>query len=164
MIEIASASVDQTRRLAAAIAPLVQAGDLVLLCGELGAGKTAFAQGFGAALGVTEAITSPTFTLAQQYSGRLRVHHLDVYRLEALGETLDLDLPGLLDDDAVILIEWGDAIVPALPADYLEVRLRFGSGDDDRVIGVLTVGARWAARQGALREALAEAAGRDDRC
>src|SRR5690606_21518104 len=79
-----TSSVGETQELAAALAGLAQPGDLVVLAGDLGAGKTAFVQGFGRGLGVTEPITSPTFTLAQQYAGRLTVHHLDVYRLDQL--------------------------------------------------------------------------------
>lgn len=121
-----TSSVDETRALARALAQLAQPGDLLVLAGDLGAGKTAFVQGFGAGLGVTEPITSPTFTLAQQYQGRLVVHHLDVYRLDQLGEVAELGLFELLDDGGVVLIEWGDAILPVLPNDYLEVRLTFG--------------------------------------
>ncbi|HLT70686.1 MAG TPA: tRNA (adenosine(37)-N6)-threonylcarbamoyltransferase complex ATPase subunit type 1 TsaE [Acidimicrobiales bacterium] len=151
-------SVEETRELAAAVARVAQPGDLVLLSGDLGAGKTAFVQGFGRGLGVTEPITSPTFTLAQQYEGRLTVHHLDVYRLDQLGEVADLGLAELLDDGGVVLIEWGDAIAPVLPNDHLEVRLVYGDpgdGDDDRRILVRPVGPSWAARQVSLLEALA---------
>jgi tRNA threonylcarbamoyladenosine biosynthesis protein TsaE len=122
-------SATETQQLAAALAALVQPGDLVVLAGDLGAGKTTFTQGFGRALGVTEPITSPTFTLAQQYEGRLRVHHLDVYRLEQLAEVAELGLSELLDDGGVVLIEWGDAILGVLPGDYLEVRLTYGDRD-----------------------------------
>jgi len=151
-------SVEETRELAAAVARVAQPGDLVLLSGDLGAGKTAFVQGFGRCLGVTEPITSPTFTLAQQYEGRLTVHHLDVYRLDQLGEVADLGLAELLDDGGVVLIEWGDAILPVLPNDHLEVRLVYGDpgdGEDDRRILVRPVGPSWAARQVSLLEALA---------
>lgn len=151
-------AVGETRDLAAALAALAQPGDLVLLAGDLGAGKTAFAQGFGAGLGVTEPITSPTFTLAQQYAGRLTMHHLDVYRLDQLGEVAELGLGELLDDDGVVLIEWGDAIVPVLPSDYLEVRLAFGPGpdadDDERRVVVRSVGPSWARRQVSLLHAI----------
>ena len=151
-------SVGETRDLAAALAALAQPGDLVLLAGDLGAGKTAFAQGFGAGLGVTEPITSPTFTLAQQYRGRLMMHHLDVYRLDQLGEVAELGLSELLDDEGVVLIEWGDAILPVLPNDYLEVRLGFVEGadasDDERRVELRTVGVGWGNRQVSLLHAL----------
>jgi tRNA threonylcarbamoyladenosine biosynthesis protein TsaE len=147
-------SADETRGLAAALADLARPGDLVLLSGDLGAGKTAFAQGFGRGLGVTEQITSPTFTLAQEYEGRLRLHHLDVYRIEQLADVAGLGLAELLDDGGVVLIEWGDAILPALPSDFLEVRLTFGPGDDDRHIALRTAGPSWSGRSRALAKAL----------
>ncbi len=147
-------SVDETRGLAAALADLARPGDLVLLAGDLGAGKTAFAQGFGRGLGVTEQITSPTFTLAQEYEGRLRMHHLDVYRLDQLRDVAGLGLAELLDDGGVVLIEWGDSILPALPSDFLEVRLTFGPGDDDRHVGLRATGPSWQGRTRVLGEAV----------
>jgi tRNA threonylcarbamoyladenosine biosynthesis protein TsaE len=150
-----TAAVAETRALGAALAELARRGDLVLLSGDLGAGKTAFAQGFGQGLGVTEAITSPTFTLAREYQGdRLRFHHLDVYRMEAMAELFDVDLPELLDDDGVVLIEWGDAIIPAVPGDYLEVAIRLGDGDDDRELELRVVGPSWTARSRAVATAV----------
>jgi tRNA threonylcarbamoyladenosine biosynthesis protein TsaE len=145
-----TSGVDETRALAEALSSLARAGDLVLLAGDLGAGKTAFVQGFGRGLGVTGRITSPTFTLVHVYEGRLPIHHLDVYRLEQLSEALDLGLPEMLDEGGVVLIEWGEAILPVLPHDYLEVRLTFGPGDDDRYVAVRPVGRRWAPRADAL--------------
>jgi tRNA threonylcarbamoyladenosine biosynthesis protein TsaE len=155
MIIAFTASAKETGQLASSIAELARAGDVILLAGDLGAGKTAFAQGFGAALGVAERITSPTFTLVNQYRGRrLELNHLDVYRLDQLDEVLDLGLAEMLDEGGVTLIEWGDTIIPALPADYLEVRLRLGEGDDDRVFEIELVGPRWSARTRALSTAL----------
>jgi tRNA threonylcarbamoyladenosine biosynthesis protein TsaE len=155
-------SVDGTRALAAALAELSRGGDLIVLAGDLGAGKTAFAQGFGLGLGIDDQITSPTFTLARQYEGRLRLHHLDVYRFDATAEIHDVGLAELLDDDeAVTLIEWGDAILPALPADLLEVRISLGEGDDDRELLLRIVGEGWAARRRALTAALAPWAAAD---
>jgi tRNA threonylcarbamoyladenosine biosynthesis protein TsaE len=153
-VRAATASVDETRDLAAAVAGLARAGDVIVLAGDLGAGKTAFVQGFGRALGVTERITSPTFTLVHVYEGRLPIHHLDVYRLDQLSEALDLGLAEMLDDGGVVLVEWGDAITPVLPHDYLEVRLTFGAGDDDRGLALRAVGAPWSARSSALARAL----------
>ena len=129
-----------------------------MLVGDLGAGKTAFSKAYGKALGVVDPMTSPTFTLAREYEGRLTLHHLDVYRLEQMAEVLDLDLPELLDSGGVVLIEWGDAIMPMLPADYLEVRFTFGDGDDDRQIDLNLVGPRWMGRAEAI-EALIDKGG-----
>lgn len=148
-------SVESTRALAAALAELARPGDLLLLVGDLGAGKTAFTQGFGAGLGVDEQITSPTFSLVHGYTGRLDLNHLDVYRLEQVNEALDLGLSELLDDGSVTLIEWGDTITSALPRDYLEVRITFGEGPDDRRLELSPVGSRWQARVRAMSVALA---------
>jgi tRNA threonylcarbamoyladenosine biosynthesis protein TsaE len=149
--------VEATQAIASAIAGLVEPGDVLLLAGELGAGKTAFAQGFGAGLGITEQITSPTFTLARHYEeGRVPLHHIDVYRLERLSEIQDIGLPELLDSGGVLLIEWGDAVEPALPPDYLEIRLTYGERDDDRDLELRCVGARWTARQRVLGECIAD--------
>jgi len=136
--------------LAVGLAEMAAAGDVLVLVGDLGAGKTAFSKAYGKALGIDEPMTSPTFTLAREYEGRLTLHHLDVYRLEQMAEVLDLDLPDLLDSGGVVLIEWGDAILSMLPADYLELRLTFGEGDDDRVIELNPVGERWVGRSSRL--------------
>jgi tRNA threonylcarbamoyladenosine biosynthesis protein TsaE len=155
MLTAATSSVDETRALGRALAGLVRQGDIVLLAGDLGAGKTAFTQGLGAGLGIDEPITSPTFIIARTYDGPTRLHHLDVYRLDRVQEAIDVGLPEMVDDGAVTVIEWGDAVVPALPREFLEVRLRFGDGDDDRRFELRTVGSRWSARGEALRKALA---------
>ena len=157
-------SVDETRALAASLAPSVRPGDLLLLAGDLGAGKTAFVQGLGRAMGVTEPITSPTFTLAQRYDSDPVLHHLDVYRLSQLNEVLDLGLGELLDDGGVVAIEWGDAVVPVLPSDYLEVRLTLTdvATPDGREIVLRPVGTRWGARRRVLAEAIAPWAVKDD--
>jgi len=156
MILAVTKAVDETRALAAALAELARPGDIVVLAGDLGAGKTAFTQGYGRELGVAEQITSPTFTLVSQYlDGRLPLNHLDVYRLGQIEEVADLGLTELLDEGGVTIIEWGDTITPALPADFLEIRIRLGDGDDDRVLEIETVGPRWSARLRALATVLA---------
>jgi tRNA threonylcarbamoyladenosine biosynthesis protein TsaE len=149
-----TSSREATQDLASSLAALAQPGDVVVLAGDLGAGKTAFVQGFGRGLGVGEPITSPTFTLVQEYVGRLRVHHVDVYRLDQLSEVVDLGLAELLDDGGVVLIEWGDAILPMLPRDLLEVRLTFGESDDDRTVVLRSSGRSWVRRMASLVEAV----------
>ena len=153
-LEVRTDSVEVTRRLGALVAELVHGGELVLLVGELGAGKTAFVQGLARALDVTEPVTSPTFTLVHEYEGKVPIHHVDVYRLERFGEVADLAIGELLDDGGTTLIEWGDAVATALPANYLEVRLTFGDGDDDRLVQLRAVGPQWTARWNALARVL----------
>ena len=116
---------------------VLERGDVVLLAGDLGAGKTVFAQGHRARARRRRAVVSPTFTLAREYEGRLRLVHVDVYRLDTVQELLDLGLDDLADDDAVTVVEWGDVVARrARRADRLEVDARAPrptSRDDRRV-------------------------------
>jgi tRNA threonylcarbamoyladenosine biosynthesis protein TsaE len=154
MTTLRTTHVEETREMAGAIAALARPGDVVLLVGDLGAGKTAFAQGFARALGVDEQVTSPTFTLVRSYRGRMPLHHLDVYRLDRLHEAEDLGLAELVDDGGVVLIEWGDAVTRVLPNSFLEIRFTFLDDDDDhRAITLSPVGATWSSRAAALAAA-----------
>ncbi|MDQ2827053.1 MAG: tRNA (adenosine(37)-N6)-threonylcarbamoyltransferase complex ATPase subunit type 1 TsaE [Actinomycetota bacterium] len=165
-VNAATSSVDDTRALAGEIARLAQPGDLIVLAGDLGTGKTAFAQGFARALGVEEPVTSPAFVLVRTYEGRLPMVHLDVYRLDHLQELVDLGISELLDDGAVTLVEWGDVVAPALPPDFLEIRLEVPPGRadapggarasaDDRLLTIRSVGPGWSPRIDAVRRAVA---------
>jgi tRNA threonylcarbamoyladenosine biosynthesis protein TsaE len=114
--------------LAGRLAHLCRAGDVVLLVGDLGAGKTVFAQGFAAALGVPGPVTSPTFALVRHYrcgagSPVGSLIHADVYRTGSVDEIADLALAELVEEDAVALVEWGDMAAPALGESALEVTL-----------------------------------------
>ena len=156
MIRLATKSVDDTRAVAAEIAALAAPGDLLVLAGDLGTGKTAFAQGFARGLGVEEPVTSPAFILVRTYDdGRLPLVHLDVYRLDTMQELVDLGIAELLDEGAVTLVEWGDAVTPALPADFLEVRLEVTEAPDDRLLRIRSVGPGWPPRADALKRVLA---------
>jgi tRNA threonylcarbamoyladenosine biosynthesis protein TsaE len=150
MLTAHTKSADDTRALAAELAAVARPGDLLLLAGDMGAGKTAFVQGFGRALGVEEPITSPTFVIVRTYDGRFPVIHVDAYRLEHLQELVDLGIGELLDHEGVTLIEWGDVVIPALPPEFLEVRLELGEGDDERVVHLRGAGASWATRADAI--------------
>ena len=137
MLELRAGSLADTHAIAAAVAALCRPGDLIVLSGELGAGKTAFAKGFGAALGVTEPITSPTFTLVHTYelgaglgNGAKALHHADLYRLDRTAEVADLALDELAEYQGIVLVEWGD-VVEALFGDHLVVHLEAEMFDDD---------------------------------
>jgi tRNA threonylcarbamoyladenosine biosynthesis protein TsaE len=126
-----AASLSDTHAIASALAGLARVGDIIVLAGEMGAGKTAFAQGFGRALGVTETITSPTFTLVHSYPcpGKVTLHHADIYRLESTGAVDELALPELAEFDGIVLVEWGDVAAAGF-GDHLEVRLGRDDLDD----------------------------------
>ena len=143
-------TVDDTRDFGRRLAGILRAGDLVILDGPLGAGKTALAQGIGAGLGVRGAVTSPTFVIARvhqpdpQRAGRVPMVHVDAYRLGGVAEVDDLDLDASLDE-AVTLIEWGEGKVEQLTDAYLRVRLD-RRDDDTRVVDLIGVGGDWGRR------------------
>jgi tRNA threonylcarbamoyladenosine biosynthesis protein TsaE len=143
-----------THEAAAALARLSRAGDIILLAGEMGSGKTAFAQGFGHALGVREPITSPTFTLVHSYDTEgPTLHHADLYRLDQLAEVAELALLELAEDDGIVLVEWGD-VVESTFGEHLIVRLEMVDGDPDaRRVTIGAVGPAWARRWAPLCDA-----------
>jgi len=152
-------SADETRAVAAALGELLAPGDLVLLVGDLGAGKTAFAQGLARGLGVEEPVTSPTFTIVQEYAGRLPVVHVDVYRLDRLQDLYDLGLEEA-GDRGVTVVEWGDLVEQAVPAEHLVVRIEPGAADTERVLELTFHGPHWSGRRDAVDHALRDRAGR----
>jgi tRNA threonylcarbamoyladenosine biosynthesis protein TsaE len=137
------ATVEDTRAFGRELAASLRAGDLVVLSGPLGAGKTAVAQGIGAGLGVTGRVTSPTFVIARVHQGQLPMVHVDAYRLRDSGriDLDDLEIDEELDR-AVVVVEWGEGVVEALSDSHLEVHLE-RRDDDVRVATVLGVGPRW---------------------
>ena len=125
----------ETRALAAALAAAARPGDLISLVGDLGAGKTQFAKGFGAGLGIADTIVSPSFVLMAEYRGRLPLFHVDLYRLTDAAEALT---GGLIDDrqiEGVTLIEWAERLADATPSERLDVVID-GAGDDPRRITI----------------------------
>jgi len=165
-LRLTTSGADQTRALARSLARLVVPGDVLLLAGDLGAGKTTFAQGFGAGLGIEEPVTSPTFTLVREYpldrpcsggDGRsVRVfYHADVYRLDHLQEIADLGLGELVEDGGVALVEWGDVAEPLLGRGALRVGLAVPAADGDRRLVTVDAGdPAWRSRRDSLRTAL----------
>jgi tRNA threonylcarbamoyladenosine biosynthesis protein TsaE len=147
MLHLRSDSLATTSAIAASLAGLARRGDLIVLAGEMGAGKTAFAKGFGEAMGVTEPITSPTYTLIHSYpAGRVTLHHADIYRLTTHHEVADLALAELLESDGIVMVEWGDVVAGSL-GDHVLVRLDFDESDTEaRIIAISAAGRAWAAR------------------
>ncbi len=133
------------RELGAAIAKKLQAGDLIVLSGDLGAGKTALTQGIGSALGIND-ITSPTFVISRVHNGKIPLIHVDAYRLmgnkNANFEFDDLDLDTAIKD-AITVIEWGDSVAPRLMDEYLLIKIEFGAGDSERIVSATGHGLRW---------------------
>src|SRR5438874_13737014 len=121
----------ETHALARRIGAVLRPGDVVVLGGELGTGKTVFAKGIAVALGVSEPVVSPTFTIVREYDAPTRLVHVDVYRLDHLQELHDLGFDELLGDDAVTVVEWGDRVRALLPAERLDVYFELGPADDD---------------------------------
>lgn len=121
------------RAIGTAIAQRLRAGDVVVLSGPVGAGKTTLTQGIGAGLGVTEPITSPTFVIAREYRGTIDVVHVDAYRLGSKLELDDLDLVSDRDQ-CVTVVEWGAGLVDVISAEPLVIELAHGVTDDLRSI------------------------------
>ncbi|MBE0417051.1 MAG: tRNA (adenosine(37)-N6)-threonylcarbamoyltransferase complex ATPase subunit type 1 TsaE [Coriobacteriia bacterium] len=124
-----------------ALGRAVRPGDVVVLTGDLGAGKTVIAQGVASALGVSGHVTSPTFNILMVHRGHVDLAHFDLYRLEHAEQLEDIDFWGVIEGEAVSLIEWGDRFPQALPADVLTVTLVI-TGDEYRRIDVSAPGAR----------------------
>ena len=152
-IRCRSTSPEDTRAIAATVAAALRPGDVVILSGDLGAGKTCFVQGAATALGVRDHVTSPTFVLVREYQGTHPILHLDVYRLGNLQELTDLGYEEILDPSSIAFIEWGDAVGALLPTELLEVVLHADS-DDVRTIDVHAHGDAWNRRLAALAQDL----------
>jgi tRNA threonylcarbamoyladenosine biosynthesis protein TsaE len=134
-----------TQALGRNLADLLRPGDLVVLAGPLGAGKTALTQGIGAGLGVPGPVTSPTFVLARVHrGGRLPLVHVDAYRLGSMADVDDLDLDATAEE-AVTVVEWGHGLVEQLADEHLVVELD-RRDDDVRTVRLVPVGAGWEQR------------------
>jgi tRNA threonylcarbamoyladenosine biosynthesis protein TsaE len=153
-LAIRTATAEDTRDVGAALAGLLRTHDVVVLTGELGAGKTTLVQGIARGLGATEHVASPTFTLVREYvTGRVPVAHVDLYRLEREQDVIDLALDELEEGERVLLVEWGDPVAELLADERL--RIEFAADPDDvRRITVATIGPSWEERAGDLTNAL----------
>ena len=144
LIEIHSSTPDDTRALGRLMAALLTAGDVLLLSGSLGSGKTCLASGIAEGLGIGDRVLSPTFVIVREYrDGFLPLYHADVYRLHSMVEFEDLELVERADD-GVLLVEWGEAVERWVPSDHLSVDIAV-AGDETRTIMIVPHGS-WAER------------------
>lgn len=144
MIEVQTGAPSETLALGQRLASILQPGDVVLLNGRLGTGKTLLTSGIAEGLGITDPVSSPSFVLFRRYDdGFLPLVHADVYRLGSIAEFEDLELQEAAAD-GVLVVEWGEAIAQALPEDHLEIRIAM-DGENERSFQLEPHGA-WTAR------------------
>lgn len=140
-VSITTSSERATQALGGALASLTRAGDVLILSGDLGAGKTQFTKGLAIGLGVVEPVTSPTFNILLVHQGRIPLYHFDLYRLASAEQLDDLDYWGVLEADGVAVVEWGDRFPEAVPPQCVSVNIGIVS-DEERIVRVTGVGMR----------------------
>ncbi len=141
-MEIKLFNLEQTREFGIKLGTLLKSGDILCLNGDLGAGKTTLTKSIGLGLDVSDYITSPTFTLINEYSGRIPLYHFDVYRLENAHELDDLGFDDYFYGNGVSIIEWAEKIENTLPQDRLVINIKRGNNDDERLLEIHGYGNR----------------------
>lgn len=141
MLKIISKSLEDTGNLASRLSLYLTPGSVICLSGDLGAGKTAFAQGLGKGLGIAEYITSPTYTIINEYySGRIPLYHFDVYRLGSSDEMLELGCDEYFFGNGITVIEWADNVFDRLPQQKLWITICVGDNPNERIIKIEAYG------------------------
>lgn len=146
-------SPEETQSLGQALGLAAHPGDVVLLAGELGSGKTCLVQGIARGLGVQDSVRSPTFVLVTHHPGRLMLYHIDLYRLDDLREVEDLGLEEYLEGDGLCVVEWADKAMPLFPQEHLLVELEH-RGADNRLLRLTPRGNRYVTLLGQVRQQL----------
>jgi len=145
-LEVETHSPEETEALAARVAGLLPGGAFVALYGDLASGKTCFVRGVAAALADAEAVSSPTFTLINEYPGARKLYHLDLYRLTCADELADLGVEDVFEGDGICLVEWAERAAGYLPKQRVEIHCAHGGGDARRIaisdLGVMPEGWR----------------------
>ncbi len=143
MVRIVLKGLKETEEFGEKLGSILKPGDIISLTGDLGAGKTALTKSIGKGLGVEDYITSPTFTLINEYKGRINLYHFDVYRLEGSMDLYDLGFEEYIYSDGISIIEWGDKIEEALPKERINIRIEKGTELDERIIYIYGEGERF---------------------
>ena len=136
-MEFITNSPEETEKIGAAMGRIIPAGTVLAYRGDLGAGKTAFTRGLARGLGFKEAVTSPTYTIVNEYlGGRLPLFHFDMYRLSSADDLFDIGWEDYLDRGGVCAVEWSERVDDAMPADTLWVDIARGTDESDRIITI----------------------------
>jgi len=133
-IEVITKSPEESRRLGALIGRLAQPGDVLLLTGNLGAGKTCLTQGVAHGLGIKDYVMSPSFVILRELKGRLCLYHIDLYRLDNIAETADLGLDDYLYGDGIVAVEWADKALSLMPLEHLKIKIDYLSENERRFV------------------------------
>jgi len=152
-LKLISRSSEETQQLGRIIGELARSGDILLLSGPLGAGKTCLAQGIAQGLGVKENAASPSYVLMREFAGRLPLYHMDLYRLE-FKEIAELGLDDYLYGHGVCVIEWAEKAVALMPPEHIAINLAY-AGESERSIDILPSGTRYETMTRDLTAALA---------
>ena len=152
-----SHSARETARIGSALGQYAIAGDVFLLSGELGAGKTCLTQGIAKGLGVDGYVRSPTFVLVSVHQGRLPLYHIDIYRLDEVAEVVDLGLEEYLAGDGVSVIEWASKALEVFPQPYMLITLTY-EGENERLIQLEAMGERYERLQSQVEKRLSRTA------
>lgn len=154
-LSIETGTAEETRWLGEKLADILEPGDVVLLTGDLGAGKTTMVQGIARGLGVTSSVTSPTFVIVREYEGLIRLYHVDAYRVESTAEFLQLGYESFRELPGVVAIEWGDRVGALFSDDHLQVDMALAGGDR-RSLRLCSAGPRWEGKLESLDRVILE--------
>lgn len=142
MLKMLTSTSEETKKIGYKIGKLLKGGDIVCMIGDLGAGKTTLTQSIAEGLEVDDYVTSPTFTIVNEYQGRYPLYHFDVYRIEDVDEMYDIGFEEYLYSDGVIIIEWANIIEDILPKERLNIEIKTGKGQNEREINIYGEGNR----------------------
>jgi len=149
MINIETHSFEETIEFGKKLGTVLKSGDIISLSGDLGTGKTAFTNGIAKSLGIESYITSPTFTIVNEYEGRLPLYHFDVYRISDPDEMFDIGFEEYINSEGITIIEWGEQIKDILPKDIIRVDIKknINKGLDVREISIDFIGEKYSEYQ-----------------